>query len=153
MWYDRLQSGMLVTVGSSKIYTDSLMPGCFFWSPWVRCLCHGQTSRDLLTSLDRMHNFEQRMASAVDDTNTKGWLVSILELGAWFGVLVSGFLTDKLSRKYTILLGMWVTSERVRTKMMKCAHSRYRVLHWRHCTNRRLPAVIHLRRSVRLLSI
>ncbi|EIM91189.1 general substrate transporter [Stereum hirsutum FP-91666 SS1] len=55
-----------------------------------------------------MHNFEQRMASAVDDTNTKGWLVSILELGAWFGVLVSGFLTDKLSRKYTILLAVIV---------------------------------------------
>lgn len=30
------------------------------------------------------------MASAVNDTGKKGWLVSILELGAWFGVLVTG---------------------------------------------------------------
>lgn len=100
-----------------------------------------------------MHNFEQTMASAVGNTTTKGWLVSILELGAWFGVLVSGFLTDKLSRKYTILLGMWVTSELVMTELMKYSHSRYRVLHWRHCTNCRLPAVIYLWGSVDLLSI
>lgn len=144
---------MLVIVGSIKTYTDSVTPGCFFWSPWVRSLYHGRTSRDLLISFGRMHNFEQEMASAVGNTTTKGWLVSILELGAWFGVLVSGFLTDKLSRKYTILLGMWVTSELVMTELMKYAHSRYRVLHWRHCTNCRLPAVIYLWGSVNLLSI
>ena len=53
-----------------------------------------------------MYSFDQRMASAVNDTGKKGWLVSILELGAWFGVLVTGYLADKLSRKYTIVLGM-----------------------------------------------
>ncbi|KAF4597534.1 hypothetical protein EYR40_007996 [Pleurotus pulmonarius] len=53
-----------------------------------------------------MASFDERMASAVDNTGTKGWLVAILELGAWFGVLVTGFLTDKLSRKYTILLAV-----------------------------------------------
>ena len=45
------------------------------------------------------------MASAVNNSSTKGWLVSILELGAWFGVLCTGYLADKLSRKYTIVLG------------------------------------------------
>lgn len=45
------------------------------------------------------------MASAVDNSGTKGWLVSILELGAWVGVLFTGYLADKLSRKYTIILG------------------------------------------------
>ncbi|KAF5381949.1 hypothetical protein D9615_004356 [Tricholomella constricta] len=30
-----------------------------------------------------MHSFGHRMASAVDDSGTKGWLVAILELGAW----------------------------------------------------------------------
>lgn len=54
-----------------------------------------------------MKSFDDRMASAVDHTGTKGWLVSILELGAWFGVLVSGYFTDKISRKYTILLGKY----------------------------------------------
>ena len=52
-----------------------------------------------------MRSFENRMASAVDNSSTKGWLVSILELGAWFGVLCTGYLADRLSRKYTIVLG------------------------------------------------
>lgn len=52
-----------------------------------------------------MYSFDHRMASAVGDPGTKGWLVSILELGAWVGVLSTGYLADKLSRKYTIMLG------------------------------------------------
>lgn len=40
-----------------------------------------------------MHSFKDRMASAVDDPGKQGWLVSILELGAWFGVLVTGELS------------------------------------------------------------
>ncbi|KAH9850320.1 general substrate transporter [Lenzites betulinus] len=55
-----------------------------------------------------MHSFDSRMASAVNDPNTKGWLVSILELGAWLGVLFTGYLADKLSRKYTIVLAVIV---------------------------------------------
>ncbi|KZT37712.1 general substrate transporter [Sistotremastrum suecicum HHB10207 ss-3] len=55
-----------------------------------------------------MKSFDDRMASAVNNSVTKGWLVSILELGAWFGVLVTGILADKLSRKYTILLAVVV---------------------------------------------
>ena len=54
-----------------------------------------------------MYSFDQRMASAVDNTGTKGWLVSILELGAWAGVLCTGYLADKISRKYTIVLGQY----------------------------------------------
>ncbi len=54
-----------------------------------------------------MYTFDQRMASAVNDSGTKGWLVSILELGAWVGVLITGYLADKLSRKYTIVLGTY----------------------------------------------
>ncbi|KAL5526296.1 hypothetical protein ACEPAF_8019 [Sanghuangporus sanghuang] len=55
-----------------------------------------------------MYTFEQRMGSAVSDTGKKGWLVAILELGAWFGVLCTGYLADKLSRKYTILAAVVV---------------------------------------------
>ncbi|KAH8112642.1 general substrate transporter [Phellopilus nigrolimitatus] len=53
-----------------------------------------------------MYTFKQRMGTAVSNTATEGWLVSILELGAWFGVLCTGYLADKLSRKYTILLAV-----------------------------------------------
>lgn len=65
-----------------------------------------------------MSSFDSRMHSAVDDPGTKGWLVSILELGAWLGVLFTGYLADKLSRKYTIVLGMcrrFVISRETRT--------------------------------------
>ncbi|KAI0710230.1 general substrate transporter [Earliella scabrosa] len=55
-----------------------------------------------------MHSFESRMGNAVSDPGTRGWLVAILELGAWLGVLVTGYLADKLSRKYTIVLAVIV---------------------------------------------
>ena len=38
------------------------------------------------------------------DPTQKGWLTSILELGAWFGTLCAGFLAEILSRKYAIIL-------------------------------------------------
>lgn len=44
----------------------------------------------------RMASFDERMASAVDNTGTKGWLVAILELGAWVGVLVTGKVISQL---------------------------------------------------------
>lgn len=38
------------------------------------------------------------------DQTKLGWLTSILELGAWFGTLYSGFLAEIISRKYAILV-------------------------------------------------
>jgi hypothetical protein len=38
------------------------------------------------------------------DQSKKGWLTSILELGAWIGTLLSGFMAETLSRKYGILV-------------------------------------------------
>ncbi|KAF7327805.1 General substrate transporter [Mycena kentingensis (nom. inval.)] len=52
-----------------------------------------------------MHSFDSRMGDAVSDPGKKGWLVAILELGAWLGVLLTGYFADKISRKYTIVLG------------------------------------------------
>ncbi|KAL4995773.1 general substrate transporter [Aspergillus recurvatus] len=50
-----------------------------------------------------MHSFEEHMGDAVTNQTKKGWLTSILELGAWFGALYSGVLCERFSRKYTIL--------------------------------------------------
>ncbi|EKM78770.1 hypothetical protein AGABI1DRAFT_92337 [Agaricus bisporus var. burnettii JB137-S8] len=55
-----------------------------------------------------MNSFHDRMASAVDDPGKQGWLVAILELGAWFGVLMTAYFADKISRKYTIVLAVCV---------------------------------------------
>jgi MFS family permease len=40
------------------------------------------------------------------DSSKQGWLVAILELGAWLGCLYSGFLAEILSRKYAILVNV-----------------------------------------------
>lgn len=42
------------------------------------------------------------------DQTKKGWLTSILELGAWLGTLLSGFLAEAISRKYGILVAVTV---------------------------------------------
>lgn len=39
----------------------------------------------------------------IKNSTQKGWLTAILELGAWFGALMSGFVAETLSRKYGIL--------------------------------------------------
>jgi MFS family permease len=44
------------------------------------------------------------MGVYVSNQTKKGWLTSILELGAWFGTLYSGFLAEIISRKYAILV-------------------------------------------------
>lgn len=42
------------------------------------------------------------------DQTKKGWLTAILELGAWIGTLMSGFVAETLSRKYGILVAVSV---------------------------------------------
>ncbi|KAF5327608.1 hypothetical protein D9619_004804 [Psilocybe cf. subviscida] len=53
-----------------------------------------------------MTSFVDRMGDDATNSGKKGWLVAILELGAWVGVLVTGYLADRLSRKYTIFLAV-----------------------------------------------
>lgn len=63
-------------------------------------------NQGVFSSVLAMYSFDQRMASAVKDSGKKGWMVAILELGAWLGSLVTGYLADKLSRRYTIFLAV-----------------------------------------------
>ena len=42
------------------------------------------------------------------DQTRKGWLTSILELGAWVGTLLSGFLAEQYSRKISIIIATGV---------------------------------------------
>ncbi|GAM42068.1 hexose transport-related protein [Talaromyces pinophilus] len=51
-----------------------------------------------------MTAFGNHMGEYTTNSTKKGWLTSILELGAWFGTLYSGFLAEVLSRKYAILI-------------------------------------------------
>jgi MFS family permease len=51
-----------------------------------------------------MNAFGRHMGVYVTNPTKKGWLTSILELGAWFGTLYSSFLAEILGRKYAILV-------------------------------------------------
>jgi sugar porter (SP) family MFS transporter len=51
-----------------------------------------------------MHSFQHHMGTYTSNQTKKGWLTSILELGAWLGTLYSGFLAEIISRKYAILV-------------------------------------------------
>ncbi|KAF2643033.1 general substrate transporter [Massarina eburnea CBS 473.64] len=60
-----------------------------------------------------MTSFKEHMGNYIEDPETlkynsskQGWLVSILELGAWLGTMYSGFLAEILSRKYAILVNV-----------------------------------------------
>ncbi|KAF3762186.1 general substrate transporter [Cryphonectria parasitica EP155] len=60
-----------------------------------------------------MPSFKEHMGAydPLDDNapqTLKGWLTSILELGAWLGTLLSGFLAESISRKYGILVAVTV---------------------------------------------
>jgi MFS family permease len=50
----------------------------------------------------RLHRIETD--GYVDNPTQKGWLTAILELGAWFGAVMSGFVAEAMSRKYGILI-------------------------------------------------
>ncbi|KAF8525400.1 general substrate transporter [Gautieria morchelliformis] len=60
-------------------------------------------NQGVFSSVLAMSSFRTRMGSAVSNPQTKGWLVAILELGAWLGVLLTGPIADRFSRKYTIV--------------------------------------------------
>lgn len=50
------------------------------------------------------HRLDVDMGEYVTDSTKKGWLTAILELGAWIGTLLSGFIAEVLSRKYSVLV-------------------------------------------------
>ncbi|KAK5700621.1 hypothetical protein LTR97_005138 [Elasticomyces elasticus] len=55
-----------------------------------------------------MNNFNKHMGVWTKNQTNKGWLTSILELGAWVGTIYSGFLAEIFSRKYAILMNTGV---------------------------------------------
>jgi MFS family permease len=54
---------------------------------------------------DHMGNYD---TDRPEDQSRKGWLTSILELGAWLGCLLSGFMAEVFSRKRGILFATGV---------------------------------------------
>jgi sugar porter (SP) family MFS transporter len=55
-----------------------------------------------------MPAFGKHMGDYTENDTKKGWLTAILELGAWLGTLLSGFLAEVLSRKYSVIVACTV---------------------------------------------
>lgn len=59
------------------------------------------------------------------DQSRKGWLTSILELGAWIGTLLSGFMAETASRKYGILIAtaVFIVGVLIQISAISAGHS------------------------------
>ncbi|CAM1508749.1 Fc.00g055970.m01.CDS01 [Cosmosporella sp. VM-42] len=61
-------------------------------------------NQGMFSGILAMPAFGKHMAGYIDNPTQKGWLTSILELGAWLGTLLSGFVAEVCSRKYGVLV-------------------------------------------------
>lgn len=61
-------------------------------------------NQGMFSGILAMPSFGLQTDGYIDNATQKGWLTAILELGAWFGAVTSGFTAEVLSRKYGILL-------------------------------------------------
>lgn len=62
----------------------------------------------MLTACEDMGNYIADPETLEWNSTKQGWLTAILELGAWFGTMYSGFLAEILSRKYAILVNVGI---------------------------------------------
>jgi MFS family permease len=76
-----------------------------------------------------MPSFQSHMGNYAGDNpanqTRKGWLTSILELGAWLGTLLSGFMAETASRKYGILIAtaVFIIGVVVQATAMSAGHN------------------------------
>jgi MFS family permease len=75
---------------------------CSFAS--LGCMMYGY-DQGVMGSILVMQNFQAHFPT-LTGSNLQGWLVSALELGAWAGALFNGYLADRISRKYSMLVAV-----------------------------------------------
>ncbi|EMD64760.1 hypothetical protein GGP41_002966 [Bipolaris sorokiniana] len=61
-------------------------------------------NQGMFSGILQMPSFGKQTDGYTDNATKKGWLTAILELGAWFGAIMSGFIAEAASRKYGILI-------------------------------------------------
>lgn len=77
---------------------------CVFAS--LGCMMYGY-DQGVMSPILVMENFQNRFPGLMGST-IQGWLVSALELGAWAGALFNGWLADKISRKYSMMVAVLI---------------------------------------------
>ncbi|PYI32117.1 sugar transporter [Aspergillus indologenus CBS 114.80] len=75
---------------------------CAFAS--LGCIMYGY-DQGVMAPVLVMENFKAHFPSLMGST-IQGWLVSALELGAWAGALLNGYLADAISRKYSMMVAV-----------------------------------------------
>lgn len=93
------------------------------------------TDQGVLSNLLTGQNFGSKFPDVYTDATLKGWVVAILQLGAWLGALINGPLADKISRKYSITVAAFVSlilnDPGWRANVCKAIHCRKCSLRWR----------------------
>lgn len=77
---------------------------CIFVS--LGCMMYGY-DQGVMSPILILENFENTFPGLMSST-IQGWLVSALELGAWAGALFNGYLSDAISRKYSMMFAVLV---------------------------------------------
>jgi sugar porter (SP) family MFS transporter len=61
-------------------------------------------NQGMFSGILAMPAFGKHMDGILENSTQKGWLTAILELGAWVGAILSGFIAEVCSRKYGVLI-------------------------------------------------
>jgi MFS family permease len=67
------------------------------------------TDQGVLSNLLTGQNFGSKFPDVYSDPVLKGWVVAVLQLGAWFGALINGPLANRISRKYSLTVAAFVS--------------------------------------------
>ncbi len=70
----------------------------------IGCIMYGY-DQGVMSSVLVMENFQAHFPT-LTRSGLQSWLVATLELGAWAGALLCGYLADKISRKYSMLVAV-----------------------------------------------
>ncbi|KAF8534861.1 general substrate transporter [Trichophaea hybrida] len=60
----------------------------------------------VMSNILTTENFGSKFPQVYSNENVKGWIVSILQLGAWFGALCNGPIAQKFSRRYSMMIAV-----------------------------------------------
>lgn len=78
------------------------------------------TDQGVLSNLLTGENFGAKFPDVYTDAVLKGWVVAVLQLGAWLGALINGPLANKISRKYSITVAAFVSLFLSRFQVNSC---------------------------------
>lgn len=104
-------------------------PYLIFWSLFA---CIGSflygTDQGVLSNLLTGENFGSKFPHVYTNPTLKGWVVAVLQLGAWLGALINGPLADRISRKYSLTVAGFVRG--IASRALQVANCDFSCLLW-----------------------